>query len=188
LQSELSDDPVDRTFTDAEVALPEFLRDDFGAGFRIQEAVTDHLADEFLGASVIGFGAAFGTEEGRAAFLQKKGAELEVTLTAIAEFGGSMVNAFRSAFALDEHGEFAGDFIGFSNGQGAGWTLDAFLEELERNHADLRGRVCQNKSIKIWHTQSRKSRAGGNTSAGFWADTGVKPKKQGGRSDELCHL
>jgi hypothetical protein len=116
LQSELSDDAVDGAFTDAEVTLSEFLRDDFGAGFRIQEAVTDHLADEFLGASVAGFGAAFGAEEGRAAFLQKKGAELEVTLTAIAEFGGRTVNTFRAAFALDKHGELAGDFVVFGNG------------------------------------------------------------------------
>jgi hypothetical protein len=116
LQPELSDDPVDGAFTDAEVALSEFLSDDFGAGFRIQEAVTDDLADEFLGASVIRFGAAFGAEEGRATFLQKKGAQLEVTLTTEAEFGGGAVNALRAAFALDEHGEFAGDFIVFGNG------------------------------------------------------------------------
>jgi hypothetical protein len=116
LQSELRNDAVDGAFTDAEVTLSEFLRDDFGAGFRIQEAVTDDLADEFLGASIIGFGAAFGAEEGRAAFLQKKGAQLEVTLTAKAEFGGGMVNALRAAFALDQHGEFTGDFIVFGNG------------------------------------------------------------------------
>jgi hypothetical protein len=79
-------------------------------------AVTDDLADQFLGASVVGFWAAFGAEEDRATFLQKKGAELEVTLTAIAEFGGRTVNTFRAAFALDEHGEFAGNFIVGRNG------------------------------------------------------------------------
>ena len=77
------------------LALAEFLRDDFGAGFRIQEAVTDHLADEFLGAPIMGAGAAFGAEERRAAFLQKEGAELEVTLTAKTELGGGAVNALR---------------------------------------------------------------------------------------------
>jgi hypothetical protein len=116
LQSELSDDAVDGAFTDAEVTLSEFLGDDFGASFRIQEAVTDHLADQFLGASVRRFGAALGAEEGQAAFLQKEGAELEVTLAAEAEFGGGTVNALRAALALDEHGEFAGDFIVFGNG------------------------------------------------------------------------
>jgi hypothetical protein len=116
LQPELGDDAVDGAFTDAEVTLAEFLSDDFGAGFRIQEAVTDDLADELLGASVVGLGAAFGAEEGRAAFLQKKGAQLEVPLTAIAEFGGRAVNTFRATFALDKHGEFAGDFVVFGNG------------------------------------------------------------------------
>jgi hypothetical protein len=116
LQSELRNDAVDGAFTDAEITLSEFLRDDFGAGFRIQEAVTDNLADEFLSAPVRGFGASFGAEQGRAAFLQKKGGELEVTLTAETEFGGGAVNALRAAFALDEHGEFAGDFIVFGNG------------------------------------------------------------------------
>jgi hypothetical protein len=116
LQPELSDDPVDGAFTDAEVALSEFLSDDFGAGFRIQEAVTDDLADEFLGASVIGFGTPLGAKQRRAAFFEKKGAELEIALTAKAELGGGMVNALGAAFALDKHGEFAGDFIVFGNG------------------------------------------------------------------------
>jgi hypothetical protein len=116
LQSKLSDDAVDGAFTDAEVTLAEFLRDDFGAGFRIQEAVTNNLADQFLGASVIGFGATLGAEKSGAAFLQEQGAELEVALPAIAELGGGMVDAFRAAFALDEHGEFAGDFIVLGNG------------------------------------------------------------------------
>jgi len=116
LQSELRNDAVDGAFTDAEATLAKFLSDDFGAGFRIQEAVTDNLADEFLSAPVRGFGASFGAEQGRAAFLQKKGGELEVTLTAETEFGGGAVNALRAAFALDEHGEFAGDFIVFGNG------------------------------------------------------------------------
>jgi hypothetical protein len=111
LQAELSDDPVDGAFTDAEVALAEFLSDDFGAGFGIQEAVTDDLADQFLGASVIGFGAAFGAEEGRPAFFEEEGAELEVTLPAIPEFSGRLIDAFRAALALDQHGEFAGNFI-----------------------------------------------------------------------------
>jgi len=116
LQPKLSDDAVNGAFTDAEVTLSEFLSDDLGAGFRIQEAVTDNLADEFLGASITGFGATFGAEESKAASLQKKGAELEVALTAKAELGGGMLDALRAAFALDEHGEFAGDFIVFGNG------------------------------------------------------------------------
>jgi hypothetical protein len=92
LQPELSNDAVDGAFTDAQVTLTEFLGDDLGTGFRVQEAVTDNLADEFLGTSVIGFGATFGAEESLAALLQKQSAKLEVTLTAEAEFAGGAVN------------------------------------------------------------------------------------------------
>ena len=147
MQSELRDDAIDGAFTDAEITLAEFLCDDFGAGFGIQEAMTDHLAEEFLGAAIGGAGAAFGAEESLAAFLQKEGAELEVTLPAKAEFGGGLVNALRAAFALDEHGELAGDFIVGGNGQGAGGALDTFFEKLKGQHGGTSGEECQDQSI-----------------------------------------
>ena len=59
----------------------------------------DHLADEFLGASIRGAGAAWGTEERRSAFLQEEGAELEVALTAKTELGGGTVNAALSVLS-----------------------------------------------------------------------------------------
>jgi hypothetical protein len=151
LQAELGDDAVDRTFTDAEVALPEFLRDDLGAGFRVQETMTDHLADNFLGASVLRFGAALGAEKGQAALLEKKRPELEVTLAAITEFGGGPVNAFAAAFALDQHGELTRDFVVFGNGQGAGGALDALLEELEGKHGDLPKGVPKTVYLNMAH-------------------------------------
>ena len=116
MQAELRNDAVDGAFTDAEVTLAEFLRDDLGAGFRVQEAVTDDLADDFLCTSVLGFGAAFGAEESRAAFVEKTRAELEVALTAITEFGGGSVKALRTTFALNEHGELTRDLVVVGNG------------------------------------------------------------------------
>jgi hypothetical protein len=145
LQSELSNDAIDGAFADAEVTLAEFLREDFGAGIGIEEAVADHLADEFRGAPVGGGGAAFGTEERRGAFLQEEGAELEVTLTAKTEWGGGTVNALAAAFALDEHGELTRDFVVLGKGQGARLALDAVLEKLEGRQADLRGE-CHDES------------------------------------------
>jgi len=35
-----------------EVALPEFLSNDLGTRFRVKEAVTDDLADDFLSAAI----------------------------------------------------------------------------------------------------------------------------------------
>jgi len=134
LEPELGNDAVYGPFADTKATLSEFLSDDFGTGLRIQEAVTDDLTDQFLGSPVVGFGAAFGTEKSLAAFFKKEGSELEVTLTAKAEFSSGTVNAFRAAFALDEHGEFTRDLVIFGNGQGAELALDAFVEKFERNH------------------------------------------------------
>ncbi len=134
MESELGDDAVYGPFADTEVTLAEFLSDHLGTGLRIQKAVTDDLTDQFLGASVVGFGAAFGTEESLPAFVEKEGPELEVTLTAKTEFSSGTVNALRAAFALDEHGKLTRDLIVLGNGQGAEFALDPFVEELERNH------------------------------------------------------
>jgi hypothetical protein len=59
---------------------------------------------------------------------------LEITLAAESEFGGGTVNAVMAAFARDEHGEFASDFVIFGNGKGAELTLETFVEKLERDH------------------------------------------------------
>jgi hypothetical protein len=143
LESELANDAVYGSFTYAEVALSEFLSDDFRTGFRIQEPVANDLADEFLGTPVVGFGASFGAEEGLAALFKKESPELEVTLTAETEFGRGAVNAFSAAFTLDEHGEFEGDFVVIGNGQGTEIALETFLEKFQGNHRDLLGR-CHN--------------------------------------------
>ena len=139
MQPELGDDTIHRSLADAEVALAKFLGDDFGAGFRIEEAVADDLADEFLGATVVGFRAPFGAKEGLSSFMKKQGSELEVTLTAETELGGGAVNALTAAFTLDEHGEFKGDFIVIGNGQGAEIALEPVCEEFQGNHRGLRG-------------------------------------------------
>jgi hypothetical protein len=106
----------------------------------------DHLADEFLGAAIVGAGAAFGAEESGAAFLEKEGAELEVTLPAKAEFRGGLVNALGAAFALDEHGQLASDCIVGGNGQGARGAEDAFFGKLQGQHGGTSGEECQHKS------------------------------------------
>ena len=149
MESELGNDAVHGSFADTEVTLSEFLCDDFGAGFGIQESVADDLADKFLGTAVVGFGASFETEEGLAAFFKKEGSELEVTLTAKTEFCSGTVNAFGAAFALDEHGELTSDFVVFGNGQGAEFALDAFVEKFQRNHAGLHDRVPQSVYLNM---------------------------------------
>jgi hypothetical protein len=138
LQPELVDDAIDGSFANGEVTLSEFLGNYLCAGLRIEEAVADDLTQNLLGAPEVAFGAAFGAEQGLAAFLEKKSPELEITLTAKAEFGGGMVNTFRSAFALDEHGDFKRDFVVIGDRYGAECALDALFKQFERNHKDLR--------------------------------------------------
>lgn len=141
MESELGDDAVDGSFADPEVALSELLSDDLGAGVGIQEAVTDDLADEFLGAPIIGFGASLGAQEALSALGQKAGPELEVTLTAEAKLLCGAVDAVRSTFAFDEHGELTSDLVICGDGEGPGGALDAFSEKLERDHGNLLGKV-----------------------------------------------
>lgn len=133
MEPELGNDAIDSPFANTEVTLSELLSDDFSAGLGIQKTVTDDLTDQFLSAPIVGFGAALGTEQSLAAFFEKEGPELEVTLTAKPEFSSGTVDAFRAAFAVDEHSKFTGDFVIFGNGQGAEFALDTFVEKLERN-------------------------------------------------------
>lgn len=184
MESELGNDAVYGSFADREVTLSEFLSDDFGARFRIQKPVADDLTDEFLGAPVVGFGTSFGAEESPAAFFQKEGPELEVALTAITEFGSGPVNAFRAAFALDEHGELPSDFVVLGNGQGTGLALDAFLEKFERNHGDLQGRVPQ----LVYLTMAQYCAEGQDKTENIWRE--FVDYCEGGfeRPGILCHI
>lgn len=134
MESELGNDAVDSPFADAKVTLSEFLSDDFGAGFGIQEAVANDLADEFLSATIFGLGASFGADQGFTPLIQKKSPELKVALAAEAEFGCGTVNTFRAAFPVDEHDKLACDFIVIENGKGTELALNAFFEKIERNH------------------------------------------------------
>ena len=57
MKAVLLDDADDTTSADREAGLAEFLGDDVDRGIRIEEAVTDDLANDFVGTDVIAFGA-----------------------------------------------------------------------------------------------------------------------------------
>jgi len=134
LESELVDDTIHSSLADSEFALPEFLSNDFSTGLGVKKAVADDLTNEFLGTPIVRFGTSLGTVESLTSALEKKRADLEVTLTAIPEFGSSMVNSFQAAFTFDEHSQFSGDFIGIDNGKRTGFTFNVFIGKLKRNH------------------------------------------------------
>lgn len=137
MESKLANDTVYGTFADSEVALAEFLSDDFSAGFWIEKSVANDLTDEFLSTPIVGFRSSFGTEERLTALFKEESSELEVPLTTKAEFGRSAVNAVGATFALNKHGQFQGDFIIIGNGKGAEFALDTFLEKFDGSHRDL---------------------------------------------------
>jgi hypothetical protein len=57
LKAVLFDDADDTTSAYREASLPELLSDDVDRGVRIEEAVTDDLANDFVGADIVVFGA-----------------------------------------------------------------------------------------------------------------------------------
>ena len=56
MKAVLLDNADDTTSADHEAGLAELLGDDVDRGVRIEEAVTDDLADKFVGADIVAFG------------------------------------------------------------------------------------------------------------------------------------
>lgn len=130
----MGDDTVYRSFANVKVALPEFLGNDLGAGFRVKESVTNDLADDFLSAAVFCFRASLGTNEGLGPLFTKEGQELKVARAAVVEAGNDFVDRLIPALSGDEHRELAGDLIIVGDREDAILALNPFLEEVERDH------------------------------------------------------
>lgn len=136
MKAVVGDDAFDAAGTDDPAGLAEFLGDDVGGGVGVEEAVADDLADDFVGAAVAAFGAAFLAEEGGAAAVGERLAELEVALLTEAELACGGGGAEALALAFDEHGEFAGDLVVGSEGEGAGGADGELLLEIDVEHGD----------------------------------------------------
>ena len=130
----MGDDSVHAPFADTQVTLPEFLRNDLGARFRVKESMADDLANDFLRAAVFCLGASLGADEGLGPFFPEKRQQLKVALAAVIESGNDFVNRLVATLSGDEHGELAGDFILFGDREGAVLAENAFFGELQRDH------------------------------------------------------
>lgn len=91
--------------------MTEFLGNDLGGGLRVEKAVADGLADQFLTATVVGAGASLLAEQAPGSLLQEAVAQLKVTLAAEAKLGGRLIRTQRTTFAFEEHGQLEADFI-----------------------------------------------------------------------------
>lgn len=106
MKAELADHTLDSPGADGLAGLAQFLGNHGRRGIRIQEAVTDHLLDDLIGAAVVGFRAAFLVLQGRGAASFELVAQLEVALFGKAEFGGSGQGTHAFALTFKEHGQF----------------------------------------------------------------------------------
>ena len=134
----MGDDPIHAPFADGKVTLPELLSNDLGTRFRVEEAMPDDLANDFLSAAVLCLGTSLGTEEGLGPLFTEKGQELEVTLAAVAESGDDFLDRLVSTLPGDEHRKLAGNLILLGDGEGTVVAANPFFGELERDH----GVVC----------------------------------------------
>ena len=134
MQAELLDDPFDTADTQGQIGLGEFLRDDGGGRFGIEETMADDLPDDFVGAAVIAFGAALFARQGGGPALLISVAELEIALFTEAEIAGGLERSAAMAFAVDKHSEFAGYFIVGGHKEVAGGTAELALMRIEVQH------------------------------------------------------
>jgi hypothetical protein len=116
------------------VGLAQLLGDDIRGRVGVQKTIAQDLADDGLGAAVIGFGSGpLGLQGGKAALLEGV-QELVITLTAKAVFGGEGGDVGVQALALHEQKETAGRFVGGINREGAGRA-----GELVRPRVEMKG-------------------------------------------------
>ena len=132
----MGDDAFDAARTNDPAGLAEFLGDDVSRGVGVEEAMADDLADDFVGATVETFGAAFLAQQSGAAAVGERLAELEIALFTEAELacGGGGTEAL--ALAFDEHGEFVGDLVVGAEGERAGGTDEELLLEIDLEHGN----------------------------------------------------
>ena len=119
-----------RTLT-ANRGLAEFLRDDIDRGVGIEEAMTDDLANELIGADIVVFGAGLVALEPCASMFTIEFEQLKVSLFAEVELFGGLGGAEPFALAFDEHGQAGDDEVVRKNGDFSGGADDAVGRDVE---------------------------------------------------------
>ena len=120
------------------LGLTEFLGDHRHRSLRIEKSVANNLADDLLGAPVLGFGtASLAFESGRAALLQSA-AKLEIAWFGKAELARGGQGAQFGAFAFVDHRQFEGDLIVAGDLQFAGGTVQEVFFLFNSQHRQWR--------------------------------------------------
>jgi hypothetical protein len=141
LKAVLLDDADDTTSADREAGLAELLRDYLDRGIRIEEAVTDDLANELVGADIVAFGAGLVAVESSASMFTIEFEQLKISLLAEVELLGGLGGAESFALAFNEHGQAGDDEVIPKNGKLSGGADDAV-----GGHVELHGLVLREKA------------------------------------------
>lgn len=67
---------------------------------------------------------------------------MKVALPAVIETGNDFVDRLVATLSGDEHGELAGNFIFFRDGEGAVLAANLIFGKLDRNHGILAPEIC----------------------------------------------
>jgi hypothetical protein len=133
LQAILLDDADDTPSADREASLAELLRNDVDRGVGIEEAVADDLANEFVGADIVAFGAGLVALESCTSMFMIEFEQLKISLLAEAEFLSGPGGAEAFALAFNEHGQAGDDEIIGKNGELSGGADDAVGRHVEQH-------------------------------------------------------
>jgi hypothetical protein len=138
LKAVLLDDADDTTSADREAGLAELLRDDVDRGVGIEEAVTDDLANEFVGADIVAFGAGLVALESCASMFTIEPEQLKISLLAEVELLSGLGGTEPFALAFNEHGQARDDEVIRKNGEFSGGADDAVGRHFELHVLVLR--------------------------------------------------
>ena len=138
MKAVLLDDADDTTNADREAGLAQFLRDDVDRGVWVEEAVTDDLANDLVGADIVAFGAGLVALESRASMFTVEFEQLKIALCAEVELKGGLGGAQPFTLAFDEHGQPGDDEVVRKNGELSGGADDAAGRDVELHGLVLR--------------------------------------------------
>jgi hypothetical protein len=138
LKAILFDDAVDAPGTDGETSLAELLGDDVDRGVRIEEAVANDLAFDFVGADIVVFGAGLVALESGASVFAVEFEQLKISLFAEVELLSSLGGAEPFALAFDEHGQPGDDEVICKNRELSSGADDAAGRDVELHGLVLR--------------------------------------------------
>lgn len=119
MKAEFGNDSFDAPVADGEPGLSKLLRDHLDGSVRVQEAMSNDLANQFARASIVPLGATALAVQGDSAVRSVRLAQLKVPLFGEAEFPGGFGGSGPLTFSLDEHDQFPSDLVVVEHGQGS---------------------------------------------------------------------